>query len=338
MYGTGATRLAWIVGGVVLAVVMLDVLLLVFAGILFAVFLRTLSGLVSRHTPISQGWALVMVIVLIAAATGVVALRVAPDVADEVDQLIATAPQLLDDATSSLEAHSWGRWLLDRADGTTDWLAEPRTMRRAASMVGSTIGLVSTGFVILLVGLFIAAEPRVYRDGVLRLVPRERRGRAREILDDVGRVLRAWLLGKLIAMAAIFVVTWAGLALLGVPIALTLALLAAALTFIPNFGPVLAAIPAVLLGLQQGTPTALGVVGLYVGAQAVESFVLTPLIQRKAVSLPPALTLVAQVAMGVVAGGLGLLLATPIAAAVLTIVRGLTPPVRDDESNDGEMK
>jgi predicted PurR-regulated permease PerM len=331
---TGAARIVWTAGAVVLAVVLFDVLLLAFAGVLFAVFLRTLSGALSKHTRLPAGWAVLIVLVVLAGATAAILWWVAPDIAREIDLLIADVPKLVEGVTASLESYAWGRWLLDQGGSATAWLTEPGTVRRATSLVGSTIGLVGAGLVILLAGIFIAAEPRPYREGVLRLVPVDRRGKARELLDDLGRVLRAWLLGKVIAMAVIFAVTWAGLSLLGIPIASTLALLAAALTFIPNFGPVLAAIPAVLLGLQQGTTTALAVAGLYAGAQAVESYVLTPLIQRKAVSLPPALTLLAQVAMGIVAGGVGLLLATPLTAAVLTIARGVTPPL-DREASPG---
>lgn len=330
MYGTGATRVVWIVGAAALSIVLFDVLLLAFAGVLFAVFLRTLSEALSAHTRIPSGWALLIVVVLLAGLMTLAAWKAAPDVAHEVDQLVADAPKLIDQATDSLKSYAWGRWALDQADGAADWLAEPRTVRRAALVVSSSIGLLGTSLVILLVGLFIAIEPSPYRRGILRLVPIAGRAKADELLGEVWRVLRAWILGKLVAMTAIFIVTWGGLALLGVPIALTLALLAAALTFIPNFGPILAAIPAVLLGLQQGTGTALAVAGLYAGAQALESYVLTPLIQRKAVSLPPAVTLLAQVAVGLVAGGIGLLLATPLIAATLAIARGLTPPLADE--------
>lgn len=329
MYGTGATRVVWIVGAVALAIVLFDILLLAFAGVLFAVFLRTLADWLGSHARISSGKALLIVVAVLAAMIGLVTWKIAPDVTREIEQLIADAPKLVDDATSSLKSHASGRWLIDQADGASDWLAEPRTVGRAAAMIGSTIGLLGTGLVILLVGLFIAIEPALYRRGLLALVPVAQRAKARELLADIWSVLRAWLLGKLVAMASIFVVTWAGLALLGIPIPLTLALLAAALTFIPNIGPVLAAIPAVLLALQLGTSTALAVAGLYAGAQAIESYVLTPLIQRKTASLPPAITLLAQVAMGIIAGGVGLLLATPLTAGILALARGITPPVEE---------
>lgn len=337
MYGTGASRLAWVAAAVVLAVVLLDVLLLAFAGLLFAVFLRSLSDWLSTHARVSSGAALLIVASGLAALAAFGLWRIAPDVGHQMDQLVADAPALIDDATSALESYGWGRWFLDHAGNAGDWLTEPRTVGRAATLLGSTIGLLGTGLVILLVGLFIASEPATYRNGILRLVPVAGRAKAEEVLRDIWHVLRAWLLGKLVAMAVIFLATWGGLSLLGIPIALTLALLAGALTFIPNIGPVLAAIPAVLLGLQQGTSTALAVAGLYAGTQAIESYVLTPLIQRKAASLPPAITLLAQVAMGLVAGGVGLLLATPLIAAILAVARALTPPLVDPSPHEGHQ-
>lgn len=333
MYGSGPTRLAWIALAVLLVVLVFDALLLGFAGILVAVFLRSLAQKLSNWTPLSPNVALALVVLVLVGLCVLAGAKIGPDVAGEIDQLVKDAPALAEDATSSLRSYGWGRWLLERTDDAAEWLVEPRALRGATAAVGTALGLFGTAFVVVLVGLFLAAEPRSYVTGILRLVPVEHRPRARDLATEIERTLAAWLLGKFVAMAAIFIVTWVGLALLGIPIALTLALIAAALTFIPNFGPVLAAIPAVLLGLQQGTSTALAVAGLYAGAQAVESYALTPLIQRKTTSLPPAFTLLAQVAMGVIAGGLGLVLATPLAAVVLATGRYLTPPADGSEEN-----
>ena len=104
----------------------------------------------------------------------------------------------------------------------------------------------------LALGIYLAAEPAIYLDGALRLVPPERRGHARDVLLAIGDALTWWLIGRFIGMAIIGVLTWLGLLFLGVPLALTLALIAAALTFLPNIGPVVSAVPAVLLALMQG--------------------------------------------------------------------------------------
>jgi predicted PurR-regulated permease PerM len=297
--------------------------------VLVAVFLRALASWLRTWTGIPPGWGVATVILVLVGATVVVWWWAAPGVGHQVDSLIEDIPRLTADATAALRSYGWGRWLLEQARDTTVSWEQSGVLRRATAVAGAGIGLLGNLLVILLVGLFLAAEPRVYRDGLLRLVPVARRDQAGALLQSVAETLRAWMFGKFIAMAVIFIFTWVGLALLDVPLAFTLALLAALLTFIPNFGPILSAIPAVLLALQDGVTTALAVVGLYAGAQAIETYVLTPLIQRKTMSLPPALTLVTQVAMGVITGGIGLILAGPLTAAVVALGRGLTPPLDD---------
>jgi predicted PurR-regulated permease PerM len=135
--------------------------------------------------------------------------------------------------------------------------------------------------------------------------------------------LQWWLIAKLIAMVFVGGLTWLGLWLLGIGMPLTLAVLAALLTFIPNLGPIIAAVPAVLIGLLDGPATAVWVVVLYVAIQTIESYILTPLLQQQAVSLPPALTITTQLVMAVFVGGIGLALATPLTVVVLVLVRSL---------------
>jgi predicted PurR-regulated permease PerM len=139
------------------------------------------------------------------------------------------------------------------------------------------------------------------------------------VLDDLGHILRRWLLGRLLSMAVVGVMTWIGLALLGIRLALSLAVLAATLAFVPYIGPVLALLPAALLGLLQGPAMAGYVVALYLGVQLVESYLITPLIQRSTVALPPGLILATQVLMGALTGGLGVVLATPMLAALVVL-------------------
>jgi predicted PurR-regulated permease PerM len=125
------------------------------------------------------------------------------------------------------------------------------------------------------------------------------------------------------SMIVVGLLTAVGLWALGMPLALTLGLLAALLTFIPNLGPTLAVVPAALLALLQSPTKSLYVILLYLVIQAVESYLLIPLVQRQAVSLPPALTITAQVLLGILVGGFGLVLATPLTAAVMVLVRML---------------
>ncbi|MCD6044010.1 MAG: family transporter, partial [Burkholderiales bacterium] len=165
--------------------------------------------------------------------------------------------------------------------------------------------------------VFMAAQPRMYVDGFLHLVARRKRARVREVLYGIGDVLRRWLVGQSLLAACVAVLTGAGLLALGAPFPYALALLAGLMEFVPYIGPFLAAVPAVLVGFAEGPQVALWVAALFVGIQLVESYILAPLVQHRAVHLPPAAILFAQVLMGAIVGALGVAVATPLAAAVM---------------------
>jgi predicted PurR-regulated permease PerM len=175
--------------------------------------------------------------------------------------------------------------------------------------------------------------------GTIRLLPKKRRARIREVFGEAGETLRHWLVGRAILMALNGGLTALGLWLLGTPLALTLGILTGLLNFIPNVGPLIAGIPAVLIAWTQGGTQALHVFLLYLVLQNVDGYVLTPLVQQRTVSLPPALTILAQLLLGILAGTLGLLLATPLAAAALVFVKRLyvedvLGDREDEESSD----
>ena len=147
------------------------------------------------------------------------------------------------------------------------------------------------------------------------------RRRVDRVLYEVVGVLRWWLVGKMLSMAVVGVLTTMGLSLLGVPLALTFGLIAALLTFVPNFGPILSVVPPAVLALADDPRRATYVIGLYLAIQTVESYAITPLIQRRTVSMPPALTITAQVVLGVLVGAIGVAVATPLTAAAMTAIR-----------------
>ncbi|MGH7200668.1 MAG: AI-2E family transporter, partial [Planctomycetaceae bacterium] len=166
-------------------------------------------------------------------------------------------------------------------------------------------------------------EPQLYIRGILRLVPVPRRKRCREVLAAAGYTLRWWILGRLFSMAVLGILVGVGLGLLSVPMALTLALIAAALEFIPTIGPILASLPAILIAFMQGPQQALYVVLLYLAVQTVESYLLTPLVERQSVRLPPVMTILVMTLFGVLWGVLGVLVAAPATAAMITVVQML---------------
>jgi predicted PurR-regulated permease PerM len=299
------------------------VLLLLFAGVLLGVFLRSLAAWLAPWTGNRTGVALAIVVVTLFVLAVGTSWFLAPQVAVQIDEMRREIPRALDGLRNTLERFEWGRELLSEQPAAADVASSPGVWRGIAGAFSTTVTATANLVIVFFVGLYLAVQPGVYRDGLVSLFPVAQRSRVAASLDDAAEALRGWLFGQVLAMFVVGVATLLGLWALGIPLALTLALIAAALTFIPNVGPVIAAVPAVLLGLLEGPRTALLVLGLYVAVQTVESYLVTPLIQRQTVSLPPALTIASQVVLGVTAGAVGLLVATPMAAAGLVLVQKL---------------
>ena len=199
----------------------------------------------------------------------------------------------------------------------------PAAVKRATRIVNQLIqGLVAL-LVIVISGIYLAASPRMYINGLLLLTPHPRRPRYREVLARLAFTLRWWMIAQLVPMAVIGALTAVGLKIIGIELWFILGVLAALFNFIPNFGPLISGVPAFLLALAESPTKALWVVVLYIGAQSLEGYVLTPLVQRKAVELPPALLILFQVLAGLLLGALGLVLAAPLLAAVVVSVKML---------------
>lgn len=177
-------------------------------------------------------------------------------------------------------------------------------------------GVLGNIVLIAFIALFTAANPGLYRRGILSLLPHHRRQRVGEVLDEMAEALRWWLMGQGVAVVIIAVSTWIGLALIGMPGALLLGLQAGLVNFIPYLGPVIGAVPIVLAAMAQGTAMVLWALGVHVLIQTIEGYMLAPLIQRRAVDLPPVLTLAAVMLFGALFGGLGIALATPLVALI----------------------
>lgn len=325
LMAVGVTALA--VVGLLLLGYAAYIFLLVFAGVLLAVFLHGLGSRLSTLTGLSRGWSLALVMVGLVMVLGLAGWFLVPRVAVQVDQLTETLPEAARRLETQLGQYRWGRQLLERVpsvENLDQWLAaRPNLLSHVTGFFSTTFGLLADLVIILFIGVYAAVEPDLYRRGFVRLVPALGKDRAREVWDEVGVVLWRWLLGRLVGMAVIAGATTAGLWLLGVPLALTLGLVAGLLNFIPNLGPLLSAMPALLIALPQGLTQVLYVALLYSAIQLVESYLLTPFIQRRAVALPPVLILTAQVLLGVLLGGLGLILATPLTAALVVVVQKL---------------
>jgi len=309
---------------VVLLYLAIDVVLLVFAAILLAVFLHGLANLVQRYTKLSEGLSVLLVsLILLAILAGAISL-LAPSVAEEVRHLRDELPRSAQQASAYISQFGWGRTIIEQMP-STDEVIQKIDASSVATRVGgyfsSTLGAVANFFIVILLAIYLATEPRFYSRGITKLFPKNARPRVHEVLAEIGDTLSWWLVGKVASMIFIGLLTWIGLSILGVPLAFTLGLIAGLLSFIPNFGPIFSAVPAILLGFIDSPINALYVLILFVIVQIIESNVVTPMIERRTVELPPALTIVAQLALGVLIGGLGLVLATPLLAVLMVLVQ-----------------
>jgi predicted PurR-regulated permease PerM len=188
----------------------------------------------------------------------------------------------------------------------------------------SVAGGLSAVVLLIVGGLYLAAQPDIYRGGFLLLFPDDgKRASAKETLDATGEALQLWLVGQLLTMAFLFVTTLAGLWAIGVPAAVALAVFAGLAQFVPIIGPIVASVPALLVALTESWQMVLWVLALYVGIQQVESNLVTPLVQRQTVHLPPALPLFAVVVFGLLFGLPGVLLATPLAVVAFVVIKKL---------------
>lgn len=302
----------------------IDIILLLFAGLLFGRFLAGLSGLLTSRTRLPHGAALAIVTItlflLVAGSFAYLVPKISGQVVQLSDELTTASKHLIEQIKESE--------FVDKLNANTsdpsEWLpANFDAMATIGGIFSTTTGAITGFALIVFVGIYTAADPTLYAKGVLSLVPPKRRERADEVMNKVGDTLWWWIIGRLASMTIIGVLVTLGLWLLGIPVPLALGILAALLTFIPNLGPLIALVPPTLLALQDGWFWAGVVVAFYLAVQAVESYVLTPMIQQRSVSLPPVVTLSTQVLLGFFTGIIGLTVASPLAAVAMVLVREL---------------
>ena len=265
-----------------------------------------------------------MVILFVVAVPTLLSGMMGPRLGSQINDLIVQLPAAVESAQIRLADQDWARRILEDPDSLRDLLPSPKqVMGGVTSAFSRTLGVVANAFVIFFIGIYGAAAPGSYVRGVLHLTPTHKRTRAQEILDALVHALRWWLVGRLTMMGVVGALTTTGLWIAGVPSPLALGLLAALLSFVPYVGPLLSFIPAALVALMVSQTTLLYVVVVFGIVQTLESYVITPLVQQRAVSLPPIILITAQIAMGVLAGATGVLLAAPLAIVVIVLLQML---------------
>ncbi len=313
-----------------------EVFVLAGAGLLVAVLLGAMADFVAKYSPIPRGWALGLVLSLGVGVLGFASWRMASNIDAQYRELSKNLVTSAEKFQESIRGHEWGRRLLDSNSFQAPPTGNIEMFGRFTRFFSSTVGGVVDAVIILFIGVYGAADPATYRSGLIQLFPVPKRRRAAEVVDALGGTLRRWLLGQLLVMTIVGVAVTVGLWLLGIKFALALGLLAFFLEFIPYVGPIASAVPGLLVASSMGSSKLLYVALFYFAIQSAEGYLLSPLIQERAVKIPPALTVLAQVLLGVLVGGFGLILATPLTAVSLVLVNELY--IKDalkDRSNQG---
>lgn len=327
----------WTITGIVALVVIVlwiikatfNVFLLILAGVLIALYFHGLSELLHRKLHISKKWSLPIAIIGSFILLGLFFWLAGSTISKQMQDLSQTLPSTIQNAKQQINQSPIGKQLLQRVSSEGNMQKASVTIKMFFS---STFGVLGDIYVVIFLGLFFTAAPQTYINGFIKLFPAQSRSKSRNIIYKVGETLTKWLKGQLFAMLIVTILTLIGLSIIGVPMAFILALIAGLLNFIPNFGPLIAMIPAILVGLMQGTTTALLVAGLYILVQVFESNVITPQIQKRLIEIPPASIILAQLFMGVLTGGWGLVLATPLIAILMIVVQELWIKKQDAKS------
>ena len=320
---TAIQRVSLLVLGLLLAWIARDLLLLLFAGVLLAVFLRTLAVWVAERTPLSIGWALMLVVVGLLSVATLGGVLFAPALAEQVRQLADTLPEAATRLEERVRSTTFGGWALEQAESSGGVDPEEKIVEQATTAAWKVMDAVVAAAIVLFTGLYLAAAPTPYIRGVLWLLPKHRRHRFAEVIFASGYTLRWWLFGQLLSMTVVGALMGTGLAILGVPLAFALGVLAGLFEFIPTIGPIIGLLPALLLALADDPRTAFYVLILYSIVQTVESYLLTPLVQRRVLELPPVVTIATQVLFAWTLGPVGLLIAVPFVGLVLIVVQML---------------
>lgn len=299
---------------------LIHLLLLVFGAVLVAVLLRAFADLIERYTPLQEKSSLAAAVVVILLLIAGFIFILGAQIQQQMFQLASRIPDFLESVEKQSGVSNIEEWLAARIERALD---SASIVANVAGYSSAAAGIAANALLVLVGGVYIAIHPRLYRKGFFILLPREARSEAAETITLIGEALKLWLLGQLLAMAFVGALIALGLTILGVPSALALGLIAGLLEFVPYVGPVLSAVPGIATAFTQSPVTALWVAGLYLVVQQLEGILITPLIQQRTVDLPPALTLFAIVAFGMLLGPLGVLFATPLTVVCFVLVKKL---------------
>lgn len=304
-----------------------EALILTFAAVVVAVLLLATADPIKRHTRLSHVWAVTLVGAIFLSLFALFGWTIGSQVAMQISDLINRVPEAAQSLAQTFEQRFgiplFGVVTHPDSVGPADGSAIQGLISQFVTLGTAVANVLSNLLLVIIGGFFFAADPDVYRTGIVKLFPKSRHALVDDTLLTCGRALRRWLLGKLVDMAIVGILVWLGAWMIGLPAPLALALFAALTEFIPIVGPIIGAIPALLVALGQGSDALLWTVLLYLAVQQVESNIIEPVIERRMVGIPPALLLFAVLMAGILFGAPGVVIAAPLTVVVYVAVKKL---------------
>jgi predicted PurR-regulated permease PerM len=296
-----------------------DVLLLVFVAILIAVLLSGFADLIARRTPIPKGWSLTVAVLVVAALLGGFLYLFGAQIGGQLGQVARQLPEAIDAVGARFDVPDAAEKLEEAIQSNAGGAA----LSRVAGLGFTVLGVLADLVLVIVAGVYLAADPDLYRRGAAKLLPPSQHERIFDAMTVTGNALRLWFGGQLVSMVLVGTVSGLAFWWIGLPSPLALGIIAGITNFIPFLGPILGSIPAVIFAFTIGTDAVLWTIGAVVVIQQIEGNVILPMVQRRAVSMPPALALFAIVIFGLLFGLLGVFLAAPLAVALLVLVKKL---------------
>jgi predicted PurR-regulated permease PerM len=297
----------------------IDVFVLIFIGILIAIFLRGIGEWLASWSHLPQWSALALTILLLAGSVALLAWVLAPHITTQINRLSEELPQAVNRIEVFLR-HLAGLGATQKSAALIGGIGG-----EISSKVGEfftfTFSAVADAVVVFFISLYLAFSSDRYVRGIIKLVPISHRHTAANLIEDLGHTLQWWLIGTFSMMVIVAVLSGFGLWLLHIPLAMILGILAGLLTFVPFFGPILSLVPAVLIALLVSFAHVFWVMLLYLGIHVLEGYILEPLVQARTVYLPPIITLASLIAMSILLGVGGLIIATPLTTVVILFVK-----------------
>ncbi|ANW00892.1 AI-2E family transporter [Bradyrhizobium icense] len=293
--------------------------ILFFAAVLLAVLLGGLAGVVARYSLLSPGWALALSCVSLAAIVGALLSVFGAQIIGQISGVFGQLPGAINAAGARFGIADAFAQLQETvsAEGSGQLLS------RAARVGYTALGVVADLVLVTVVAIYLAADPSLYRRGTIKLFPPEQHDRIGDALDLSASALRLWFLGQLVSMTLVGLLCGLAFWAIGLPSPVGLGAIAGATNFIPLIGPIIGAVPAVLFALTQDLRVVLWTVGAVLVIQQLEGNFITPMIQKRAVEIPPALILLGISALGALGGMLGVILAAPLTVVIMVLVQKL---------------